>query len=68
MLIDKPLFYYRYVDDIILAAHADSIDNLHMVFNSFHERLQFIMDVYKDNHISFLDVNFVIDKDKIICI
>jgi len=41
-------FYYRYVDDILLAALSDSLHLLQKTFNSQHSRLQFTMEVERD--------------------
>jgi len=37
-------FYYRYVDDIIMAAPIEHTTNIQQVFNSFHNRIQFTME------------------------
>ena len=34
-------FYFRYVDDIVMAVPSDMIDFILTTFNSFHPRLQF---------------------------
>ncbi|KYQ46149.1 Histone-lysine N-methyltransferase SETMAR [Trachymyrmex zeteki] len=39
------LFYYRYVDDIIMAAPDSSVISILDIFNSQHPRLQFIMEI-----------------------
>jgi len=59
-------FYYRYVDDIILAAPSNALDTLLRTFNSQHSRLQFTMEIEKDNKISFLDLTFINDEGTII--
>jgi len=41
-------FYYRYVDDIILAAPSNSLDILLQTFNAQHSRLQFTMEIERD--------------------
>jgi len=58
-------FYYRYVDDIILAAspiHSAIILN---TFNSFHNRLQFTIEFENNRHISFLDLSLYVVNNKI---
>ena len=57
------LFYYRYIDDIILAAPSDSIDDILGIFNSLHTRLQFTMEV---GNINFLDTMLIIDERRLI--
>jgi len=50
-------FYYRYVDDIILAASPVHSTNILNTFNSFHNRLQFTIEFENNRHISFLDLS-----------
>jgi len=59
-------FYYRYVDDIILAAPSNSLDALLKSFNAQHIRLQFTMEIERDKKISFLDLTLINDDGKII--
>jgi len=37
--------YFRYVDDIAMAILSDSINKVLNIFNSFHPRLQFTLEV-----------------------
>jgi hypothetical protein len=60
-----PLFYYRYVDDILLAIKKDLVDNVVEVFNSLHDRLKFTLEVSDNNSINFLDVSIIIDNNRI---
>jgi len=39
------LFYYRYVDDIVLAAPSDSMNDIKNIFNLLHARLQFTIEI-----------------------
>lgn len=43
-----PSFYVRYVDDIALAAPSSALEHTLSVFNSFHPRLQFTMEIGED--------------------
>jgi len=62
-LTDKPIFYYRYVDDIILAVSFLYLHNLLDKFNSFHHRLNFTMEMCGEGDtMSFLDLT-IIKKD-----
>ena len=61
----NPPFYFRYVDDIVMAAPSHFCITLLEVFNSFHERLQFTLEEGVDNKINFLDVTILI-KDNLI--
>jgi len=55
----RPLFYVRYVDDILLSTHEGEIHDLLNKFNSYHQRLQFTMEL-EDNHvINFLDITLI---------
>jgi len=60
-LIIKPIFYYRFVDNIALAAPCTYVDNLLRMFNSFHPRLKFMMEI-GGNTLNFLDL-ILIKKD-----
>jgi len=56
-ILNLPLsIYVRYVDDILLVAPSDSVNDILNTFNSFHPRLQFTLEIDGDN---FLDVTIV---------
>jgi len=57
-LLVKPIFYYRFVDDIALAAPYSSLNDLLHKFNSFHPRLRFTMEVGGDM-LNFLDLTLI---------
>jgi len=38
-------FYFRYVDDIAIAVHHTQLDKLLDIFNSFHPRIQFTIEI-----------------------
>jgi len=54
----KPSFYYRYVEDIVLAAPIPSLQDLLCAFNSFHPRLSFTMEI-GGNNLDFLDLTLI---------
>ncbi|XP_018310412.1 uncharacterized protein [Mycetomoellerius zeteki] len=56
-------FYYRYVDDIIMAPDY-SVSSILEIFNSQHPRLQFTMEVGSDR-LNFLDVVMIRDNETI---
>jgi len=58
--------YYRYVDDILLAAPIDRLDSILEVFNSYHERLQFTLEIGVNHRINFLDVTIILKDQKIL--
>ena len=55
----QPLFYFRYVDDILLALPSDTVDDTLNIFNSLHTRLQFTLEVGTSGRLSFLDTMLV---------
>jgi len=55
----------RYVDDILLAASFDQFNIILDMFNSFHVRLQFTLEMNINNRINFLDVIIILDDQKI---
>ncbi len=52
----QPSFLYKYVDDLILSIPRGSEQLTVDTFNSFHDKLQFTMEVEKDSKIPFLDM------------
>jgi len=59
-------FYYRYVDDILLSAPKDQISNIVNCFNSFHNRLQFTVELEINKSLSFLDLRLEIVNGEIV--
>ena len=64
-LLFSPLFFYRYVDDIITCIAHDKIDQMLHIFNSYEQRLQFTHELEIDNQISFLDVLLIRNNDTV---
>jgi len=54
------------VNDIILAAPLESINNILKIFNSLHIRLQFTMEIGIDDRLSFLDTIFLIEEQSLV--
>ncbi|XP_018394985.1 PREDICTED: uncharacterized protein LOC108773618 [Cyphomyrmex costatus] len=54
-------FYFRYVDDIILAAPEDKIEVIKDTFNNIHRRLQFTVEFEQNHMISFLDLLLIVE-------
>jgi len=50
------LFYFWYVNDIILAAPSESVDDILEIFNFLNTKLQFTVEVGINNRVSFLDI------------
>lgn len=60
-----PTFYLRYVDDIVLTAPPSAFKHILNVFNSFHSRLQFTMEIGDDNKLDFLDVTLILNNNRL---
>lgn len=58
----KVPFFCRYVDDIITAVPENKVDEILAIFNSFHHKLQFTIEIENDQKLPFLDT-LVIRKD-----
>jgi len=58
------IFYYRYVDDIILAAPSDKVDLIFKIFN-YHDRLKFTLEREDNCSLSFLDLLLTISNNMI---
>jgi len=58
-------FYYRYVDDIVMAAPSDKIDAIFNTFNDYHDRLKFTIERERDRSISFLDLLLILSNNSI---
>jgi len=63
--VNVPIFY-RYVDDILIAAHRSHFELILNTFNSFHERLTFTLESSVNNTLNFLDTKIILDDYRII--
>jgi len=61
----KPIFYFRYVDDIALSTHNTALNDLLLNFNSYHPRLKFTMEI-GGNSLNFLDLTIIKKDDHVI--
>jgi len=59
-------FYYRYVDDIILAAPNNEITKIVEIFNEYHSRLQFTVEYENNRSLSFLDLLIRVDNGEMV--
>jgi len=50
---------FRYVDDIAMAVPSNSIDDILNISNSFHPKLQFILEIGEKN-LNFFDITMII--------
>ena len=53
----KPLFWKRYVDDVISAVSKNEVENLLSHLNSVEPSIQFTVEREQDRRLSFLDLN-----------
>jgi len=58
--------YFRYVDDIILAAPREKVDLIFQIFNSYHPRLKFTIEMEENRSINFLDTTISVINDTLI--
>ena len=63
-LQEKPLFYYRYVDDIVLCIPKNNIRDTLQIFNSYDTNLQFTVEHSENTSISFLDIKIIINDER----
>lgn len=63
----NPLFYYRYVDDIITCIPFDKINTVVTTFNNFNEKLKFTFETENphNNSIPFLDILLIRKGNKL---
>jgi len=54
------------VDDVLLAESPEVFDIIVEVFNSFHNRLQFTLEINKKNRLNFLNLTILIDEQRIV--
>ncbi|KYN28656.1 hypothetical protein ALC57_01909 [Trachymyrmex cornetzi] len=59
-------FYFRYVDDIVLAIQNDKVESTLELFNFYHEKIKFTVDYGDKNGINFLDIKLMKQDGKII--
>ena len=55
-------FYVRYVDNTLLLAKEDDIDNIVQQFNAFDDNLKFIIDKFTDNKFIFWILKLTVMK------
>ena len=55
----KPIFYKRYVDDIITEIPSKDVDLMLHCFNSYHPRLQFTFETELNKTINFLGIKII---------
>lgn len=58
-------FYFRYVDNIVLAAPKLRVPDILQTFNFFHKKLRFTVEFSNNNSINFLDTTIIINNNYI---
>ena len=61
----ESVFYFRYVDDILLCVPSNMIDYTKNIFNMYSEHLQFTVERSRENKISFLDIEVIVSKKQL---
>lgn len=59
LLSFKPIFCYRYVDDIITCISKNNIDKILSIFNDYNKHLQCIHETEINQQINFLNVSII---------
>lgn len=59
MLGEKPAFYFRYVDDLVLTYNKNNLDHLLEVFHTYHPSLRFTIELEENKSIPFLDTKII---------
>ncbi|XP_050458275.1 uncharacterized protein LOC126855029 [Cataglyphis hispanica] len=58
--------YYRYVDDIFAIVPRAKVDEINLIFNSYHQRLKFTHEIESDSYINFLNTSVIRSNGKIL--
>ena len=58
------MFYFRYVDDILLYVPSNLIDHTLNTFNTYDKNLEFTVEIAQNKSISFLDLKIIIDQHR----
>lgn len=59
----NPIFFKRYVDDIITCIPKNKIDYTLNKFNNYHTNINFTIEIEKNQSINFLDLNIKYDNN-----
>ncbi|XP_077277990.1 uncharacterized protein LOC143906075 [Temnothorax americanus] len=60
-----PPFYKKYIDDITLAAPSALLQHTLDVFNSFHPRLKFTIEIGEDDTLNFLEITMILNNNRL---
>uniref|UniRef100_A0A1B0CA35 Putative reverse transcriptase n=1 Tax=Lutzomyia longipalpis TaxID=7200 RepID=A0A1B0CA35_LUTLO len=56
----------KYVDDLLVFVHEDDIEDMLVRVNSFHPKLQFTLEMEKDNMLPYLDMKIHRDEGNVL--
>ena len=59
----ESVFYFRYVDDIFLCVPSNMIEYTNNIFNMHSEHLQVTLERSRENRISFLDTEVIVNSN-----
>lgn len=59
----KPMFFFRYVDDIITAIPINKVDTFFNAFNAFNSNVKFTMELENNHQLAFLDLVIIHNLD-----
>ena len=62
----QPTLIKKYVDDILIIATEETIDQIHHHFSNFNCNIQFTIEREKENCLPFLDILLIRNENKII--
>ena len=62
----RKFYYKRYVDDIyVLFNSAENLKRIQRYLNSRHVNISFTIENEKDNRMSFVDVNIILEQENL---
>jgi len=64
-IVYKLTFYYRYVNDIVMAPPSDKTGLIFNTFNNYHDRIKFTIEHEESRFLRFLDLLLIIPDNTI---
>ena len=62
----QPLFFLRYVDDVITCIPKNKVQYMLDIFNNYDDNLKFTYEIENNHEISFLDVLLIRENNRLI--
>lgn len=53
-------YYFRYVNDVLIIIPEDKVNKVLHSFNSYHDRLKFMIEIEDNHRINFLDISIIV--------